>query len=635
MYNPYVLYLLHVKMRYLFNVLNRLYRRRLEHDSDAAFTYLLDCCVLNNLYAKVLIEDLILMQERMREQPFPLDLARCHFEYYLFRATQLFRSNGDGIDLLFASSYFKCESRLSIDINRDIHVMSIQRLIATYTENYYFRHSTAQSQQRVTLFFNMKLLLERAVTEARLDKEDSLFYIRYDSELTAILFYLYLISELYCLNEIDALVLNPSLIVADYNVKQRRLFDSCISNVALPLQSNVKEQFTMSHQVLHKAFKVLADLFHTLVLDRLTFYSKSTTSTTTTSTSGDTGFFSSIFSSLPEQQQQSHSNLHRENYENYVKVLNREYRLTRPPSEPHSLADNRVNLGTGEYYEIGSRPCAKLIPITYLPLRENPLLYTLCLYRLAFDIKVAEAHSDCRGSTFSVKGQTYGASGRKPGECYLCAYGKRSNGNNEKVRDFIELCRMYTLENPSQTEEFIHLSVQLEKLYIDLMPSHTLRHFKTLTSVCWLFEYLPLAPSPTGSTKNDRAVCHNLLRMINPVTLIDDLTRHTTHTKLDKAMWDLISTAYKKLRINHTLDVIEREQALSLECEIARLFTESVNMQCNEIQRYERSQSIELSLDSTHMCREVGAALKKIYMGHLNILLQVIMEMHDGINFDI
>jgi len=42
-----------------------------------------------------------------------------------------------------------------------------------------------------------------------------------------------------------------------------------------------------------------------------------------------------------------------------------------------------------------------------------------------------------------------------------------------------------------------------------------------------------------------------------------------------------------------------------------------------------------VALDATQLCREVAAAFKKIYLGHLNILLQVIMERRDHIEFDI
>jgi hypothetical protein len=132
-------------------------------------------------------------------------------------------------------------------------------------------------------------------------------------------------------------------------------------------------------------------------------------------------------------------------------------------------------------------------------------------------------------------------------------------------------------------------------------------------------------------------VYHNLFRIIDPVTLLQDLTKTVTISHLEKTMSETISICYKKLRLeqDQKMTVIELEQSVAMACEIVNLFSASVSMQVSEIQRYERSLSTELMVECTELYREVSGALKTIYMGHLNVLLQVIMERHDHVNFDV
>lgn len=628
-YNPYILYLLYVKMRYLFYIINRLYKNRVETNKDL-FTYILDCCVLNNHYADLLVEDLILMRDRMQHEAYPIELTQSHFEFYLFRATQTFRTPLELVDRLFTSSYFVCESRLLVAIKRDIHTMALQKLLRLYTESYYLNHTSEKSIQRMTLFFSMKTIMEKRVSDVQLDKEDTQFYIRYDVELSAVLFYLYLISELYCINEIDATVLNPSLLVEYYTVKQRKLFDEAISiDINNSTISNEKGEFTMTHLVLQRAFAILCETYQSLVIDRLTYYSKEDLFKSTEPVS----FFTSLFTPLTTTTTE-HGIAHKESHDNYRRIINREYILTAPVTETYSpssmtTGESVKRLGRSDFYNANEKllpGTLKAVPINYLPLKANPRLYILCLYRLAFDLKLTEAHTDCR----NTMGYSKNSSTRN--ECYLCAYCNRDRQNNVKIRDFIEHCKAYDPENPHKIEQYVRLCEGLDKMYIDLMPSLTLLYYKTFTSVCWLFEFIPF----TLAKDVNCATHHNLFRMINPIALMEDLSRQVTRTKLDKAMSDLVSIVYKKLRLEPEQGImVEREQSIAMACEIVRLFAQSVNMQCNEIQRYERSQSTELLVDTTQFCREVAAALKKIYIGHLDILFQVIMERHDGINFDI
>lgn len=660
-YNPYILHLLYIKMKYLFNVINRLYTR---HEDD--FAFLLDHCVLKNHYAEVLVQDLVLLRDRMYSEKFPIELALCHFEVYLFRTIQTFRTALEPLDSLFTSGYYQCETALTKTITRDTHTMALQKLLREYTREYYLSHNPAKSTQRITLFFNMKNLLEKEVSSAVIDKEESLFYIRYDSELVATLFYLYFISQLYCLNEMETTRLNPALLLDNCVIKQRKLFSSASqlkkgggggggTNIATTTTKTGGEEFSIIETILQRAFHSLYLMYQSLVIDRLTFYTRENATNHHAASEESYGFFSSFMSSSGANTTSTtsttstklHIPVYEESYLNYLRIVNHEYRLSTPsdgalapmlrPCFDGSNGGNVKRIGRSAFYNEPLKSKATgtngtiLVPLVYLPLRENPTLYVLCLYRLAFDVKLGQAHNECK--TSSSTGTT-----KKKAECYLCAYTKRDKENNLRFREFITHCNSFDIENPSpsQSTQATRLCEVLDKVHLHLMPSRSLRNYKTLTTVFWLFEFIPLS----YSKQSEKHSTHNLFRMINPTTLMTELTRTVTTCELDKAMWNLICISYKKLHLEaellaSTSVVSEEEHRLAMECEIVRLLAEAVNMQFNEIQCYQRSLSVEVALDATQLCREVAAAFKKIYLGHLNILLQVIMERRDHVEFDI
>lgn len=648
-YNPYVLHLLCVKMRYLFNVINRIYRR---HEDN--FTYLAELCVLKNHYADVLVQDLILLRNRMHDERFPVALAFCHFEVYLFRATQIFRTSIDTLDMMFTSGYYLCEAELKKTITRDTHTMGIQKLLRGYTEDYYLRHAKEKSLKRNILFFNMKTLLEkvvcREVANGVIDKENSLFYINYDTELISTLFYLYFISQLYCLNEMDSTKLNPSLLLDACVVNQRKLFSEAANTANNKTDFAVSEEISLIHTVLQRAFHTLCTLYQSLAMDRIVFYSKQSSLSKTTTTGsidnndGGGGFLGGFFSSSTTTTTTTttttpaeDSPTQEEIYVNYLKNMNQEYRLGKPFSGAMApilrpCFEGRVTMiGRSAFYNApvahGNSTGTILVPVCYIPLEANAYLYTLCLYRIAFDVKLYEAHTICRATAITTV--------KKNIDCYLCAYSKRDKDNNLRIRDFITSCNSFDIENPSgsQSNQYARLCEELDKVHLYLMPTASLRNYKTLTTVCWLFEFIPLSFSKVS----EKRTSHNLFRMIDPSSLLEDLTRNVTKTELNEAVWNLICISYKKLNIeNELLDtLVEQDHELAKECEIVRLFSEAVNMQFNQIQCYERSLSTEITLDATHLCREVAAALKKIYMAHLKILLQVISERRDHVNFNI
>jgi len=627
-YNPYILHLLYVKLRYLFNVLNRLYVWK----SDD-FDYLVEHCVRHNHYAELLVRDLVLLRDQMQGESSPIELSLCHFEVYLLRAIQTFRTAFDPVDQLMSSGYYVCEAKLSRVIVRETHTMPLQRLLRQYTFTYYLCESDEKARLRLALFFNMKALLEKEIAQNQMNKELA-FYIHYDGELVATLFYLYFISQLYCLNELEGTKVNPSLVIDHYVIKQRKLLSDSkqkASKVCQPITTD--DEGARNEALLQQAFQIVYDSYHTLVIDRLKFYTKGNTTNTSSVENNSEGFLSALFASSTINESANELN-----YLKYLRHINREYKLKAPVTPVYSpaLKHTKSKVGVSAFYnETRIPPSASgrtSIPMTYLPLKENPLLYTLCLYRMAFDVKMGEAHLDCHGATFSPL--------KKRTECYLCAYGKHEKENNLKLRDLIRLCQCHDLENPcniSHTTQFERLAEKLDGVHLDLMPSLSLRCFKTLTAVFWLFEFVPLAVSKDFP---DKRAPHNLFRMINPTPLLRDLSRSLMVSHLDKDMWNLLCVSYKKVRLDTLLSqnpslVSEQEHRLAMECEIVRLLADVVNMQCNEIQAYERSLSSDAKIDATHMCREVAAALKKIYIAYLTSLLQVIVDRHDIVELDL
>ncbi len=525
--------------------------------------------------------------------------------------------------------------------------MAIQKLLREYVQVYYFNES--KSKERVVLLFNLKAMMEKEVLDNRIDQEDSAFEIMYDQELTATLFYMYFLSELYCLNEIDNAKIKPTILIETLIVKQRKFYTD---SVALP-KHVVSAEFNVFDIMLQNAFNCLCIIYGDLVISRLRYYSKKATLSQQLKETEEQASGSSFFSSLFYADQSTKWTpsadttmtttttttkspvkriLHERN-DSSRQQLNSEYTLTRPVVEvvsPVVVSSVDGSFKTlahkNDLYQM-TASSTKLVPVTYLPLRENQLIYTLCMYRLAFDLKLAEAHADCRTTTRNTKNSIRMS-------CYLCAYAKREKEGNNKIRDFIEQCNSRDLENPchgnNYDAQYKHLSESISQVHLDLLPSLTLRNFKTLISVFWLFEFMPLKIK--GET-----VYHNLFRIIDPVTLLQDLTKTVTISHLEKTMSETISICYKKLRLeqDQKMTVIELEQSVAMACEIVNLFSASVSMQVSEIQRYERSLSTELMVECTELYREVSGALKTIYMGHLNVLLQVIMERHDHVNFDV
>lgn len=630
-YNPHILHLLYVKTRYLFNTINRYYRQRIEsgHGDGNAFAYIVDCCVLGNHHVDVIVRDLVLMMSRMANTPFPIQLALCHFEVYLFRAIQTFRTALEPLDMLFTTGYYVCETKLSSVVTRDTHTLSLQRVLREYIEEYYFRPSVEKSEQRIVLFFNLKSMMEKEVADNVIDKADSVFHIVYDQELSATLFYLYLMSELYCLNELDSARINPVVLLDTQVIKQRKLYQD-----AFTVETNVANgEFTLFQLTLVKAFHSLCVVYRDLVIDRLVYRSKSDTAVVVVpekESSTESGFFSSLFYASESTTSTTSTTKRKVAIDRHI---NNEYTLSRPVTDTVSPVllnqrdgTTRVLGNKNDLYQVHSSNTV-LVPVTYLPLEENPLIYTLCMYRVAFDLKLAEAHTRCRTTLNTTN------SIRNP--CLLCAYGRREKEGNNKLKDFIQHCNSYDLENPCTHGDFVpqytRLCEQIAQIHIDLLPSLTLRNFKTLISIFWLFEYMPI-------TLKAETSYHNLFNIIDPITLLNDLSKTVTVTHLEKAMSQIILSCYKKLRIEYdatSINVIEREQSIAMASEIINLFSASVSMQINDIQRYERSLSTELTVDATQLFREVSTALKTIFLAHLNVLLQVIMERHDHVDFSI
>jgi hypothetical protein len=638
-YNPHILHLLYVKTRYLFNVIDRHYRRRA--DIGDSFSYMLDCCVLGGHHVDILVRDLVLMMEHMQRELSPIQLGLCHFEVYLFRAIQTFRTPIEPQDSLFTSGNYVCETKLSSIVSKETHRMALQKLLREYVQDYYFNET--KSIERVVLLFNLKAMMEKEVLDNRIDQEDSAFEIMYDQELTATLFYLYFLSELYCLNEIDNAKIKPTILIDTLIIKQRKFYTD---SVALP-KYVASAEFNVFDIMLQNAFNCLCIIYGDLVISRLRYYSKKATHSEQLNQTNNTNssFFSSLFYAdqstkwTPSAEittattTTTKSPVKRVLHESSRQQLNSEYTLTRPVVEvvspvTVSSVDGSIKIlgHKNDLYQM-TTASTKLVPVTYLPLRENQLIYTLCMYRLAFDLKLAEAHADCRTMTRNTKNSIRVS-------CFLCAYAKREKEGNNKIRDFIEQCNSRDLENPchgnNYDAQYTHLSESISQVHLDLLPSLTLRNFKTLISIFWLFEFMPLRIK--GET-----VYHNLFRIIDPVTLLQDLTKTVTISHLEKTMSETISLCYKKLRLeqDQKMIVIEREQSVAMACEIVNLFSASVSMQVSEIQRYERSLSTELMVECTELYREVSGALKTIYMGHLNVLLQVIMERHDHVKFDV
>lgn len=598
-YNPHVLHLLQTKLRYLTCIVARHYRRWADDGDHQRIT---DCVILNNLYAEVVVRDLEEMLSTMQKERFPIELCFCHYEFYLFRFTQVFRMHAEPVAELFGAHYYKCETNaIKVLEDKDLATMCLQKMIRAYLENFYLHEaSPAKSKRRVTLFFEVKKTMESEVERELLDKEGTGFHIAYDAELVATLFYIHIIEELLSLHEAETRQRHGDGIVEEFKFVERKLYKSPSESTTTTLKRSDNDDLTT--MVLQKVMHSMCTTYRDQIIFCVKYHEKKCVTTATTSTTSSSLWFSgsdtSTTTTTTTKKQSS---------------LNSEYLLEKPLNGAVTVSLSTLAMTTvtkkknsSEFYGTIKKPMA--VPIEYLTFNENTLHYQLFLYRVVFEMRLRNDHRHTSRCTTKT--------------CYMCVYCNR-NDMNTRLTQFLQLCEE-PVESPEFSERIDILKQELGTIMLDLTQPIVLYGYKTLANLYVLFDY------------NTMLKDHPLTSLVNPAKLLDDLSSSIVLPKLEVKMADLLRQCKKKVGLRSTDDdaqLIVREQNLALDTELVRLISVAVNAQHTEIERYERSQTTLLSVESTSMAMQVAKVLAQIYTAHIDVLSQIIAERRGSVKF--
>jgi len=619
-YNPYVLHLLHTKMRYLLRLVARHYKRYAENDSSSTVASLMDYVVLNNLYVEVLTRDLEEMLPAMRAQRFPIELAHCHYEFYLFRFSQVFRLPMEPLIELFGTRYYKCESKLlRVVAENEMSKASVQIGLRSYMESFYFQVASAEKvQRRVQLFFHVKETMESEVDGEVLDKEGTRVFIRYDDELVATLFYIHLIEELLCLHESEANQIHHEHAINDgFKFIERNLYKPILTPITIIDSSNDDSRLV--------TLVLLQKLMHTMC----TTYREQVVSCVKYSSvdggggNGDTSssWFSGFTGSVTKKSDHAHH-----------QQLNSEYMLQRPLNGAVTVTISTASMttiknvvGQSEFYGGGGGGGKKkyqypvTLPIEYLSFTEDRRHYELFLYRMAFELRLREGHRCGSSSRSSISKRD------KSNACYLCAYFER-NDVNTRISRFLRICNE-PVESPECSARLTVVKEELGNVVLDLTQPILLYGYKVLANVYILFDHLPL--SNGGATAP-------LTEFLNPCKLVDDLSESVKLPRLEAKMTEVTNLCTRKAGFKDSgHEIVAREQDLAMDIELVRLISVAINSQETDIVRYERStSSLLLSLESSTMAIQVAKLLQRIYLAHVDVLCQLIAERHGSVKFN-
>lgn len=611
-YNPYVLHLLHTKMRYLLRLVTRHYKRCTEN--ELTMSSLMDYVVLNNLYAEVLTRDLDEMLGAMRAQRFPVDLAHCHYEFYLFRFSQVFRLPMEPLTELFGSRYYKCESKLLRVVGeQELCRASLQIALRGYMESFYLHVASAEkAQRRVQLFFHVKETMEAEVIDEVLDKESTRVLIRYDDELVATLFYIHLLEELLCLHENEAnQIHHHQSISGAFKFVERNLYKPILTPIVIDASNDDSHLVTLV--LLQKLMHTMCTTYREQVVSCVRYTSVGGGGDGDAESSWFSGFTSSLTKKISSSEDRRH-NLQ----------LNNEYILERPLNEAVTVAISTASMttiksvvGKSEFYGGGGVTPKKkyqypvTLPIEYLTFTENRRHYELFLYRLVFELRLREGHR-C-GTTTKA--------------CYLCTYFKR-NDVNTRISRFLQICAE-PVESPECSARLSAMKDDLSSMVLDLTQPILLYGYKVLANVITLLDHLPLGNGATFP----------LTEFLNPCKLVDDLSESVKLPRLEAKMTEVTELCTQKAGFPKGKEreavVVAREQDLAMDIELVRLISVAINSQETDIVRYERSTTpLLLSLESTTMAIHVAKLLRRIYVAHVDVLCQLIAERHGSVKFN-
>jgi hypothetical protein len=617
-HNPYTVHLLYLKAHYVGVLLEKYYARRIEMGVDAYYR-MMRCAILERHHVKWITQETHAMQRRAAKEHFGIDLVYCNIEYFLHRFTQVYRIVDESIDYGFVGKPYKCETAMSRLFLDNAAGETLRRSLYAYLEYYYLAPDEAKVESRVDLFFLLKKTLETDVDEELSPsyEEDNrhskkrIYILRYSKEMIAILVQLYLVNEFIALYTLKKNEIHHDTAVAHFVYQPDEtsipvLTTTTTSDMDSPeMVLFVKMRFEL--QRIYRQEALLNTRYP--AAKEMPIQQEATLSMAISDILFNTGI-ESVTPSKEEDEDDEYVIFKRAN-----ESLNMCMAYNEPPAALVSLGESSSSILAPrlyiEYDETTLRPRV-INHYAYLRYDEQSFdHYANIVFRLLLEGQLYEAHRGCSKARSTTKRATTTI-------CLLCDYFKLVD---KKIREMYRAIHYYTV-NHCYAEEYndrVKLDDSLANHYIQPTRGLVSRTHRILYSMTFLYARLAILPLAEAKPLRER----RLLTMLDPVKLFALLSRSLSTDDLENDMMRLLSQCGLSTDGDDG-DPSDEALNMALELEYVKQIINAINAQQTEIEKYERSLTIEVSLNSSLLHSQVIHNLKLIYAAYLQILCHII-----------
>lgn len=618
--NPYTLHLLYLKSHYVGALLEKYYqaRRRNELGVDAYYR-MMRSVILEQHHVKWATKETCAMQRRVEKEQFGIDLVYCNVEYFLHRFTQVYRLDDESIDHGFVGKPYKCETamnRLFLDASA---CETLRRSLYAYLEYYYLAASESKIETRVDLLFLLKKTLELDVDEElspsgsdEKHKKKKIYVLRYSKEMIAILVQLYLVNEFIALYTLKKNEIHHDAALTGFVYQPDETSVPVITTTTTTTSDSDSPEMVLFVKM---RFELQRIYRQEALLNTRYPATKETLPPVEVSLSA--AFKDLIFSTGIENVEPVKEEDDQEDeyviFKRVNEALNGCMAYFEPPMAIVPLGETSQEILAPrlhiEYDEATLRPRV-INRYVYLRFDEQSFdHYANVVFRLLLEGQLYEAHRGCsRARSTKTRSTTV---------CLMCDYFKLATDKN--VREMYRAFHYYTV-NHCYAEEYndrVKLDTSLADHYIQ--PTHSLvaRTHRILFSMSLLYARLAILPLVEAKPLRER----RLLTMLDPVKLFRTLSHSLSLTEeLENDMMRLLSKCGLPDGDEPSDDALD----MALELEYVRQIINAINAQQTEIEKYERSLTIEVSLNSSLLHSQVIHNLKLIYAAYLQILCHIV-----------
>lgn len=619
-YNPYTTHLLYLKAHYVGALLEKYYYARRDELGVDAYYRMMRCAILERHHVKWVTRETYAMQRRVEKEHFGIDLVYCNIEYFLHRFTQVYRIADESIDYGFVGKPYKCETAMSRLFLDNEACEALRRSLYAYLEYYYLTPDVAKVETRVDLFFLLKKTLETDVDEelSPSNEEDNrrskrIYMLRYSKEMIAILVQLYLVNEFIALYTLKKNEIHHKTAVAHFVYQPDETSVPVLKTVTTDMDSPEMVLFVKMRFELQRIYRQEALLNTRYPAAKETLVRQEATLTMAIS---DILFNTGVESVTPSKEE--------DEGDEYVifkranESINMCMAYNEPPAALVSIGESSEEiLAPCLYIEYDKTTLRPRVINHYAYLRYDEQSfdhYANIVFRLLLEGQLYEAHRGCskaRTTTTTTKRVATSV-------CLLCDYFKLVD---KKIREMYRAIHYYTVNHCSAEEynDRVKLDETLANHYIQPTRGLVSRVHRILYSMTFLYARLAILPLAEAKPLRER----RLLTMLDPVKLFALLSRSLTIDELENDMMRLLSQCGLS-DDDDGEDPSDEALDMALELEYVKQIINAINAQQTEIEKYERSLTIEVSLNSSLLHSQVIHNLKLIYAAYLQILCNIV-----------